>query len=83
MSIAGLASKALAKPKVSRELGVVFRKDRGLTPSAAGVLALIRSAPPGRQRRSAPASASGQPPASAWNPVSLTTRDHIAISAST
>jgi DNA-binding transcriptional LysR family regulator len=39
---AGLVSKPLTKPAVSRAMGVVLLKDRGLTPSARGFLALLQ-----------------------------------------
>lgn len=38
---AGLVSRPLVKPAISRTMGVVMLKDRGLTPSAKGLLAHI------------------------------------------
>jgi DNA-binding transcriptional LysR family regulator len=39
---AGLVSRPLIKPKVERKVGVVFLKERGLTPSAKGFLAQVQ-----------------------------------------
>jgi DNA-binding transcriptional LysR family regulator len=40
---AGLVSRPLAKPTVSRTMGAIFLKDRGLTPSAKGFLTQLQA----------------------------------------
>ena len=40
---ADLVARPLVKPALSQAIGVVFLKERGLTPSASGFLAQLRS----------------------------------------